>query len=449
MSASTEQTNPQDEQNNEKTQRDLEALQNRKAKARSEKIDQVLQKQLSMQILMAKRGTTVVSRSESMPRAPSGSMGSDSGSPGSGSIMDKCYSADDVSVSSLASMNTSSGSLLAPNDSVNSALMIDKISTALNFARIAVDCDTREDYPNAILNYKDTLAILENEILNVGDAVTQDKMLNLIRVYASRVEQLEQAIPSLAGLIKVQNPYLHSDTTDFIEEQINSSIPEGPPANPQLRPFWLMRIFLRTIQMGGYLTPSIFVPKSVWYQVGARFASLESKITNTENVVESLLKLKEISLEDQEAVSRELELFVMLLGTVQNSLAKTLTFIPEYKDEKDKDPKKEKGALNAIKRVGEKMAKNVGAVVRGREKLDDVSSYVGLLQDVCEQSQFLEKWLTYYSTKDMSHPNVQRLKRISEFFHIVFCNFVMRDLNWLIERYLKRNKENFSRINSK
>ena len=31
-----------------------------------------------------------------------------------------------------------------------------------------------------VLNYKDTLTILENEILNVGDAVIQDKMLNLV-----------------------------------------------------------------------------------------------------------------------------------------------------------------------------------------------------------------------------------------------------------------------------
>ena len=78
MSTHTEETpNPPEDTSNETTEKhmspEMEALQNRKTKARSEKIDQVIQKQLNMQILMAKRGTTVISRSDSLGRPNSGS----------------------------------------------------------------------------------------------------------------------------------------------------------------------------------------------------------------------------------------------------------------------------------------------------------------------------------------------------------------------------------------
>jgi len=218
------------------------------------------------------------------------------------------------------------------------------------------------------------------------------------------------------------------------KESTNAPLPDIPPADITFRPFWVMKVMAKTVQSGGFLTPKIYVPKSVWFQDGMKFLALRTKIESCAAINESLLKMKEIPIDDPE-VAKELELFCTLLGSIQNTLAKTMYFISEYKDDTDKDNKNAFG--NAIKKM-------VGRVM-GKAKLDDASSYILLLLDVFENSQFLEKWLLYHLERTPSSPYTNRLRRISDFFYTVICNFVIKDLNSLMIRYVKHAKDSFDK----
>jgi len=316
--------------------------------------------------------------------------------------------------------------------------LLERISKAQKYAKLAVELDCKQDYANAILNYKDCVEILETAVIATPEENQQD-MFDLAKQYRARIELLEQSLPSLSGLIKIQP---EKNFADFKEESPIGPIPERPPSSPLFRPFWLMRIIRKTIQSGGYLTPTIYVPKNVWYQPGAKFSAINTKIASCETINETILKLKEFWMEDSEVIAKELELFCSQLTQLQNSLAKVLLFIDEYKEEKGKE---KSDIVSTLRKMGGAVAKNVVVRVKGSAKLDDTSSYLNLLSDVFENSEFLEKWLEHYMNTQPSSGITARLKRISDFLLTVLCAFVVKDLNSLIERYMIRALENFNR----
>eukprot|EP01114_Cavostelium_apophysatum_P018731 TRINITY_DN5867_c0_g1_i1.p1 TRINITY_DN5867_c0_g1~~TRINITY_DN5867_c0_g1_i1.p1 ORF type:complete len:359 (+),score=85.84 TRINITY_DN5867_c0_g1_i1:39-1079(+) len=305
-----------------------------------------------------------------------------------------------------------------------------RIETALQLAHSAVGYDSKHDYGNATLSYRKCIDLLEfsKNDLPVGDTKTAQ---DLIKQYRQRLELIENLV--YAPIVTRTASGSSSATKQFKFEPAIGAIPEAPPASVNFKAYWLMRVLAKTIQMGGYLTPKVYVPKSVWFQDGTKFQAINTKLESLSALMEPLLRLKDIPIDDSEA-ARELESFSALLGPIQNSLAKQLYFISEYKEDKDK-----KHAT-----FGNAMKKMVGRF-RGREKLDDASSYILLLLDVFENSQFLEKWLLYYLEQQPSSSTASRLKRVSEFFLNVVCSFVIKDLSSLIDRYMRTSKTSFYR----
>lgn len=60
---------------------------------------------------------------------------------------------------------------------------------------------------------------------------------------------------------------------------------EEPPASLVGVPYWQLRLILRTIRAGGYLTTSLYVPPVTWSQVGVKFAGLQAKTTAFQNII--------------------------------------------------------------------------------------------------------------------------------------------------------------------
>jgi len=254
-----------------------------------------------------------------------------------------------------------------------------------------------------------------------------------------RVKSDSDGNPLSPGSARATNVQLHM-SKDYKKEFVSEPLPEAPPSNPHLRPYWLMRILAQTIQNGAHLTPKVFVPRSVWFQTNTKFLALTTKLETCETLNDLLLKLKEIPLDDTDTVTGELESICALLGPMQNALAKVLYYIKEFKEEKEKEKKQ----LQQLSILGNKFKKVVG-IVRGREKLDDASSYILLLLDVFENSQHLEKLYLHYQDHPSALTAFMKLKRVSEFFQQVICAFVIKDLNMLIERYVKLAKASFDK----
>lgn len=53
---------------------------------------------------------------------------------------------------------------------------------------------------------------------------------------------------------------------------------EKIPENKRLRSFYFMRRIEKTINEGGFLTESLFVPKYVWYQKDAKIPEIDKKL---------------------------------------------------------------------------------------------------------------------------------------------------------------------------
>jgi hypothetical protein len=256
------------------------------------------------------------------------------------------------------------------NDSIQH-LLIDKIKETLQLAKIAVESDKKGDYANAHLKYKETITNLENFINNILEEKQKEIINDLIKKYTTRIEILEQSLPYLTGLTKISSSgAIHISNNNLInrisfqEEHPTGSLPEPPPACTMYRPYWLMRILLKTIQAGGYLTPQIYIPKSLWFQSGIKFSEINTKIVSCSAINESLIKLKILNInnENENILLKELENFNNQLGKIQNSLSKFLPYIPEYKQSDGDSYSKDKSFLK-------KFGGAFTSVLRGKEKL--------------------------------------------------------------------------------
>lgn len=116
---------------------------------------------------------------------------------------------------------------------------------------------------------------------------------------------------------------------------LNCEPREDPPSSLLLRPYWLLRVFRKVIQKGGYLSPKVFVPKLVWSQYGVKFTGLSAKTSAFEQLlisVRSRVFLAEPLATDTEGSTNTLNELKSLsrdLLQLQNNLSKPLPYIRE------------------------------------------------------------------------------------------------------------------------
>jgi hypothetical protein len=251
------------------------------------------------------------------------------------------------------------------------------------------------------------------------------------------------------------------------------------------RPYWLLRVLRQTLTEGGHLTQVVYVPKGVWTQPGAMFNGLHSKVQAFHSVacaMEGLANLDRASVSDVQDLPRVLEEFMHVrdeLVVVQNDLSKPFTFIHEVQPRpQEVAPTKTKlGMVNAfVNTVGKNVKKyaEVGyqrtkATLPGRASDDDLQQYATLLMELCTRVQILDEWHgAIQQEKDRrksqarsgsgssSAENTQALQLLdeiaSEHVHIAvfmqecICELVLRDLEQLIVRYVRKARKNFSRM---
>lgn len=129
--------------------------------------------------------------------------------------------------------------------------------------------------------------------------------------------------------------------TTVIPDSISSSTPSVLPNQTVLRPFYLMNQLSVSIQKGGYVTPRLFVSKSLWSQSGARLTAIESKVRMMELVSSGIDGIEQagktllltpsgqpgLAMIQAAKFAKGLEELETLLVEVQNTLAKKLDFL--------------------------------------------------------------------------------------------------------------------------
>ncbi|EFA77645.1 microtubule interacting and transport domain-containing protein [Heterostelium album PN500] len=214
--------------------------------------------------------------------------------------------------------------------------ILNSVRQALALARIGVNADNRGDYTVAISNYREASNLLNSpdDLSTLNDEHYQ-AMLEKSKQYQARADVLESLLNQQNGAA-VSSPT--KENIVFVEETL-SGVPTDPvPAFASYKPFWLMRVLSKTITTGAYLTPKLYIPKSVWQQTGCKMLAITIKIQSLMELQESLSKLKVYARDD-------------------NALPFDRKNIDAISKEMDKE---EKGWAGKVKKLGTSLAK--GAV---------------------------------------------------------------------------------------
>ena len=170
------------------------------------------------------------------------------------------------------------------------------LNEAASLVQAAVHMDKNQNYSGAI-DYYDMTILNLNEVLNklpMG-SVGWNKIMEIRSKYDDRLEKLREyenskyditsmvssVMSSSAGesgiAAKSKRPSMSRVTFEEdpqlikCSENIAESF-EKPPTTMARVPYWQMRTLMISIQNGGFITPTLFVPKLVWSQSKAKFS---------------------------------------------------------------------------------------------------------------------------------------------------------------------------------
>lgn len=247
-------------------------------------------------------------------------------------------------------------------------------TTALELATTAVHMDNSLQLIPAC-DYYDKCILHLDEVLNKLPATSPEysELMNLRTKYDDRMETLRDIEKSRfelttltggsggsGGSTAAEAKKIHrqrkkrqslvmfeeDEQLDQFLDNVETHKFEQPPVDVLRRPYWHMRLISRAINHGEFLTPAIFIPKSVWKQLGVKFSGLHAKTS----AFKTLIYLIETSVEPLVFDETEHTLnnaFLTLkslleeLVILQNQLSKSFPFIREVQlGGQDKDTKK-------------------------------------------------------------------------------------------------------------
>ncbi|CAJ0768258.1 22585_t:CDS:2 [Entrophospora sp. SA101] len=176
------------------------------------------------------------------------------------------------------------------------------------------------------------------------------------------------------------NPLFY-EKEEETSNMVEYGLPELPPNDIHLKPFWLMRLLERTMTTGGYLTPKLYIPRHLWLQGHAKLNALETKISSCDVVLNCLLRLTKSSINDMDALAKELEGIDLILDGLQNSLARKISYI-------ESTTGKGKQSASSLMSWGSKLSRGLdrmgmsNAMIRSEEANGYVDVLLKLFQNV-------------------------------------------------------------------
>lgn len=222
-------------------------------------------------------------------------------------------------------------------------------SEAIDLANAAVYFDKNDNIPCAIDYYDKAILNIDEVLGKLKPLSSEWKILFNIRgQYDERIELLREVIApkydfSSMGLnssepkkkITTSKRLPFEEIESILEQKISKDQEiEDPPSEDVLLPFWLLRLFRRTIDNGCFITSSIFVPRIIWTQSNIKFSGLTTKTQAYQHILglisEHLLPLQmSIDKDSVEHLHSAFRSFADSMIALQNQLSKPFPFIKE------------------------------------------------------------------------------------------------------------------------
>lgn len=253
--------------------------------------------------------------------------------------------------------------------------------------------------------------------------------------------------------------------------------PDPPPASPARVPFWLLKLLKKVIRSGGFLTDSVYVPKPVWRQDGAKFAGLTIKTPAYEQIIIKVTAIVypiEMPVDEESANEAlvALKLLMKEFSQLQNNLSKPFPFIKEVSLAQAPTERRTSSALNVVGLLGKNVVKyaetqvqRIGvAILYAKISEDELQSFGNLAAEVCDRCQILDEWIMFIEEerneiisgalkesttaagRTYLDPVRDELMNISAFLRDVVCELLLRDTEQLLERYMVKTRKSFARM---
>eukprot|EP01038_Epipyxis_sp_PR26KG_P006636 gene6636-9110_t len=219
---------------------------------------------------------------------------------------------------------------------------------ALKLSLAAVHFDKTSNYLGAC-DYYDKALLNIDEVLNkLPHKSNEWKVLMEIRTkYDDRLEYLREQETAKANNVAIikrgqskaaaerkKKRMVFQDESNFSDLSQPSRALEVLPSNVIEIPYWHLRNIKKTIEFGGFLTESVFIPKKVWNQPEVKISGLSAKTTAfqfimtliSDNIDNLYLSVDDVSLEFACVAFGIIE---EALISLQNQLSKPFPYIKE------------------------------------------------------------------------------------------------------------------------
>lgn len=161
--------------------------------------------------------------------------------------------------------------------------------------------------------------------------------------YASSVSRANLSVSSLSFL-DPETP-VSATFAPASPEPSNSNISttyRPPPADVARRPFYFMQQLCESMQVGGYLTPRLYIPRGLWSQNGVKLLHVETKVRALDTLLSAFEGLERAGqgllrhrgsainahpVEIASTFARELESFDIVCDEIQAILSRKLGYI--------------------------------------------------------------------------------------------------------------------------
>ncbi|CAG8520649.1 5887_t:CDS:2, partial [Ambispora leptoticha] len=167
---------------------------------------------------------------------------------------------------------------------------------------------------------------------------------------------------------------------DVLGQPNKTGLPEPPPTDVHLRPFWLMRTLERTMTTGGYLTKKLFVPNNMWVQANVKLASVETKVSSCELIHNCLVRLEKTTIDDLDSLVKELDSIETDFDGIQNSLARKLSYVESTNGKSRQN--------TALMNWGSKLSQRLDRMGMGNvaNRSEEANNYVEMLLKVFQNA---------------------------------------------------------------
>ncbi|KAH3760241.1 hypothetical protein Pelo_7961 [Pelomyxa schiedti] len=315
----------------------------------------------------------------------------------------------------------------------NAMVLVATLKQALLYATTAVAADEKLDYLTAHQNYMQAVDILSKELARSPDISC---LLPKMQAYQRRMELIEQTNPIL-----VKHPEPPPESAAFEPIAFVKPPPEIP-CEDLVKPFHMMKTLLTTMTTGGFLTPKLYIPSTVWNQRDVKLTAVQAKLAACYPVIESLQRLQLLSPEPNDMVFQELTTFSASCDVIQNTLSQHLGCI-SGKTKADPPGQPAVSATQTWERLQKGMKTMIikGAAVLVSATPREIQDYVFALKCIFKESQFLVAWISNPALHSVEHIRV-----ISDFMRDVVCTMAVKDLGIMLEKYTQRA---FAQISSR